>query len=83
MNTNPIPLPDAIIGKEYIISHINNNVLPANTLKGYGIFRGSKIKLLFASPSGNPCAYEVMGAVLALRHEDSRYIFISPAALQS
>jgi len=29
-----------------------------NTLRGYGIFPGSTVKLLFRSPAKNPCAYE-------------------------
>lgn len=74
-----IPLPKAIPGKEYIIRFINSETNDINTLRGYGIFPGSKIKLLFNSPAKNPSAYEVMGAVLALRHEDSNNIYISPA----
>jgi len=48
-----------------------------NTLRGYGIFPGSTVKLLFRSPAKNPCAYEIMGAVLALRDEDSASIMIA------
>lgn len=75
-----IPLPRAIPGKEYIIHSVKNGKTDANTFKGYGIFPGSRIKLLFNSPTKNPSAYEVMGAVLALRREDSSNIYVSPAA---
>lgn len=79
MSSEHIPLPAAMPGREYIIDHISEKgKLYADNLRGYGIFPGSKIKLLFNSPARNPSAYEVMGAVLALRHEDSVDIYISP-----
>lgn len=81
MNNHSIPLPMAVPGKEYIINYIHNGNTHADYFKGYGIFPGSKIKLLFDSPTKNPSAYEVMGAVLALRHEDSNHIYVSPTAL--
>lgn len=79
MNYPLIPLPEMKPGKEYIIEHIEEVTPGALRLKGYGIFPGTGIKLLFASPSGNPFAYEIMGTVLALRHEDSGNIFVSPS----
>lgn len=35
-----------------------------------------EIKALFKSPAQNPAAYEVMGAVLALRKEDASKIIV-------
>ncbi len=79
MNDIYIPLPRAIPGKEYIIHSVGKSKSDALAFKGYGIFPGSRIKLLFNSPAKNPAAYEVMGAVLALRREDSNNIYVSPA----
>ncbi|NLD19197.1 MAG: ferrous iron transport protein A [Clostridiales bacterium] len=73
-----IPLPSAKPGKEYVINRIEKHGSNTDSLKGYGIFPGIKIKLLFSSPTKNPSAYEIMGTVLALRHEDSNDIYISP-----
>lgn len=81
MSSTLVPLPAITPGREYIIDHITNGISHADSLRGYGIFPGSKIKLLFNSPAKNPSAYEVMGAVLALRHEDSKGIYVSPATL--
>ena len=81
MNEQSIPLPMAMPGKEYIINHIEKGKTDSLNFFGYGIFPGSKIKLLFRSPAKNPAAYEVMGAVLALRYEDSINIFVSPNLL--
>ena len=81
MNTNSIPLPMVIPGKEYTINRIEDGKTEAKNFWGYGIFPGSTIKLLFNSPTRNPSAYEVMGAVLALRREDSKNIYVSPTPL--
>ena len=41
-----------------------------------GFAPSRKVKTLFKSPAQNPIAYEVMGAVLALRSEDASKIMI-------
>lgn len=79
MKTSSIPLSGAVPGTEYTIDHIKNCGLCKNNLRGYGIMPGVKIKLLFKSPSNDPYAYEIMGAVLAIRHEDSKNIYIVPS----
>lgn len=81
MSLNSIPLPTVDPDRLYIIDHIDARKINPNTYKGYGIFPGSKVKLLFNSPSKNPSAYEIMGAVIALRQEDSMNIFVLPASL--
>ena len=45
-------------------------------LQDMGIIEGTKIKCLFASPFNDPVAYEVRGAVIALRCDDSKNIFV-------
>lgn len=73
-----IPLSMAVPDKEYIIIEISCKAEISRGSEGYGLFPGSKIKLLFSSPLKDPSAYEVMGAVLALRQEDSRHIIVEP-----
>ncbi|MDO4486841.1 MAG: FeoA family protein [Bacillota bacterium] len=80
MQLNSIPLPSALPDRDYIIDHIDDSRIRPDNFKGYGIFPGSRIKLLFNSPSRNPSAYEIMGAVIALRREDSMNIYVFPAA---
>lgn len=43
-----------------------------------GITSGTKITALHKSISGNPIAYEIRGAVIALRKEDAKSIAIQP-----
>lgn len=42
-----------------------------------GIIEGTKIKALYRSPSGNPVAYRIRGAVIALRADLSEKILVS------
>jgi len=74
MKTDILPLPEAALGREYTIESVNDGKLLAEDLRGYGLIPGAGIKPLFASPSGDPCAYEIMGTVIALRNDDSKYI---------
>lgn len=76
MKATCISLPNAVLGREYIIDDIKIDETAANDYSGYGLLAGSKIKKIFTAPSKDPCAYEVMGAVLALRREDSEMIMI-------
>ena len=47
-------------------------------LQDIGIIKGARIKCIMHSLSGDPAAYLIKGAVIALRSEDSRQIFIYP-----
>ncbi|MBE5812049.1 MAG: ferrous iron transport protein A [Clostridiales bacterium] len=42
-----------------------------------GFIKGSKITALYKSPSKNPTAYLIKGAVIAIRDEDAKQIKIT------
>ncbi|MEG1584274.1 MAG: FeoA family protein [Anaerovorax sp.] len=42
-----------------------------------GIVPGASVMALHRSPSGDPTAYFIMGAVIALRHDDAREILVN------
>ncbi len=46
-------------------------------LQDIGLIEGTKVECVLKSPSGNPVAYEIRGAVIALRNEDSKKILVS------
>lgn len=46
-------------------------------LMDMGLIKGTKIECLHRSPSGDPCAYLIRGAVIALRKSDTSEIKIS------
>lgn len=45
-------------------------------LQDMGLVAGSTVKCLGRSPLGDPAAYDVCGAVLALRDDDAHSIFV-------
>lgn len=76
MKYTSISLSQAEKNKEYIIISIADDTLSAKKLLGHGIRPGEKISLLFANPSKTSLAFEVMGAVLALRKKDCEKIYV-------
>ena len=47
-----------------------------NRLQDLGMIEGTKVRCLQKSPLGDPTAFSVRGAVIALRHEDASQIVI-------
>ena len=41
-----------------------------------GIVEGTRVKRLFSAPSGDPAAYQIRGAVIALRASDAAAIAV-------
>lgn len=42
-----------------------------------GLVPGTQVQVLFASPSGDPVAYAVRGAVIALRRQGAKQILLA------
>ena len=42
-----------------------------------GLIKGTKVECLHKSPAGNPIAYLIRGAVIAIRNEDAEKISVS------
>lgn len=45
-------------------------------LQDIGLIEGTKVERLLTSPAGDPIAYLIRGAVIALRSEDSSKVFV-------
>lgn len=74
MNQN---LSELNIGETGTVSNIVTSGSMRRRLLDLGIVEGTKISCLHKSPSGNPIAYDIRGAVIALRTDDSKNILIS------
>lgn len=48
----------------------------ADRLYGFGLSEGCNVKCLFSSPPGDPKAYLIKGAAVALRAEDARRVHL-------
>ena len=46
-------------------------------LQDIGLIEGTKVRCLQKSPSGDPVAYLIRGAVIALREEDANKVLVN------
>ena len=63
------------IGKVSVIEGVRPSGMEGR-LEDLGFTAGAKVECLFAAPSGDPRAYLVRGAVIALRGEDAAEVAI-------
>ena len=47
-------------------------------LQDLGLIPGTSIRCCFSAPSGSPAAYEIRGALIALRQLDAEKILVCP-----
>ncbi|HAA89077.1 MAG TPA: ferrous iron transport protein A [Peptococcaceae bacterium] len=47
-------------------------------LLGLGLVPGTKVEVVRKSPCGDPIAYKIRGAVVALRQETARQVLVVP-----
>ena len=77
MNTTQISLDKLPIGKKANVSALISDGAARRRMLDLGIIDGTEIKPLYKSPSGNPVAYLIRGAVIALRLDVSEKIKVS------
>jgi Fe2+ transport system protein A len=77
MNHNEIPLNQLSMGIKAIVSSLNANGPARRRMLDLGVIDGTEIEPLYKSPSGNPIAYRIRGAVIALRSDVSDKILVT------
>ena len=63
-----------------------SEIAPGNLrtrLMDIGFTRGSEARFLFAAPSGEPRAYLIRGAVVAIRREDAKTVVLDRSTLEA
>lgn len=45
-------------------------------MQDIGLIRGTGVSCVLKSPAGDPAAYEIRGALIALRREDARKVLV-------
>ena len=73
-----IRLNDLSINKTAVISSVECNEHFKNRIFDLGIIEGEEITPIFKSPFGDPTAFLVKKAVIAIRHNDSKHILVIP-----
>lgn len=67
------------VGRSAYVTSLKNEPSMRRRLTDLGLIQGTRVTCLFRSPSGDPTAYMIRGAVIALRRGDAAGILISPA----
>lgn len=63
-------------GQRGLVAKIDEAGAMGRRLRDMGLVRGTQVECLQHSPFGDPAAYLIRGAVIALRQEDSRRVQI-------
>ena len=45
-------------------------------LRDLGLIKGTRVECVMKSPLGDPTAYLIRGALIALRYDDAKYVLI-------
>lgn len=71
---------DMSTGQRARVVGVPGNGAMSRRLLDVGFTPGAAVTCLFQAPCGDPRAYLVRGAVIALRREDARAVQVEPAA---
>ena len=64
------------IGDSAVICRLDTDTNIRRRLQEIGFIKGATVKSIMRSPLGDPTAYEVCGAVIALRNKDADTISV-------
>lgn len=78
MNENTVSLYRVPEGKTAKVNVLLSTGSMRRRLQDIGLTPGTDVECLQKSPSGDPIAYLIRGAVIALRSEDSSQILVTP-----
>ncbi|MDD3653958.1 MAG: FeoA family protein [Desulfotomaculaceae bacterium] len=73
---NIIALHDLPIGKTAVVNSIQAEGITRRRMLDLGLVPGTKVEALRVSPAGDPKAFRIRGAVIALREEEGTKILI-------
>lgn len=63
-------------GESAVITQLNSKEDIRRRLQDMGMIEGTRVECLGQSPLGNPTAYLIRGAVIALRNEDADSVLV-------
>jgi ferrous iron transport protein A len=73
-----IPLHDLSPGSFGKVRKLTAQGIQRRRMLDLGLVYDTKVESLRKSPSGDPIAYEIRGAVIALRSEEASHILVEP-----
>lgn len=75
MNT-PLAMSNMMPGQSGIVTVLNTKESLKRRLQELGLLEGTYLECVLKSPSGDPKAYRINGALIAIRHEDCNEILL-------
>lgn len=76
MSDEIYPLSKVQEGQTAVVRELRSTGSMRRRLLDIGLVEGTNIECLQKSPAGDPVAYLIRGAVIALRSEDSATVFV-------
>lgn len=76
MSDSIIPLSALPLGKKAKVKVLTSNGAARRRMQDLGLTLDTEIEALHKSPSGDPVAYQIRGAVIALRLDDTARILV-------
>ncbi len=76
MDNNFIQLNYLPLGRRGRVKMLTSNGAIRRRMLDLGLINGTEVEALQKSPSGDPVAYEIRGAVIALRSEEASKILV-------
>ncbi|QAT50481.1 ferrous iron transport protein A [Caproiciproducens sp. NJN-50] len=77
MKRREIPLNQLPVGAKGSVTSLLSDGTTRRRMLDLGLIDGTQIESLYQSPSGNPVAYLIRGAVIALRSDVSAKIMVN------
>ena len=79
MNTSYCPLNQVPEGQTALVREVRSTGSIQRRLLDIGLIEGTPVACLQKSPAGDPVAYLIRGAVIAIRQDDSATILVELA----
>lgn len=76
MKENMIPLHQLPLGRTAVVKKLTANGDSRRRMLDLGLINNTVVESLRRSPSGDPVAYQIRGAVIALRSEEASNILV-------
>ncbi len=73
---------DADVGEKVIVKRLDVQGSMRRRLLDIGLVEGTEVECVGKSPLGDPCAYFIRGAVIAIRCDNSKDIIIEKSRRQ-
>ncbi|HHW30626.1 MAG TPA: ferrous iron transport protein A [Clostridiaceae bacterium] len=77
MDKDCIPLNLLPLGKKAVVKALTSDGIIRRRMLDLGLVSNTVIEALQKSPSGDPTAYQIRGAVIALRSEEASKIMVT------